>query len=208
MRIALLVLVVFISSVASGQVQSADRLSREDLATSPQYEWLRNGIREMKEEGLLVGYPDGLIKGHFVPGRFDYAVAIHASLAHLIKISTYLRQQVIKMRFLRLDSVEAQAIVADRNSLQNLGASYAFIGRVIKELSPELKYLGVDPNVMLGQLDKVVSDIRLFQNTRVGSAFEPFPDVPKGHWAAGAVADLRALGLITGYPGGAFRGDK
>lgn len=27
-----------------------------------------------------------------------------------------------------------------------------------------------------------------------------FPDVPKSHWAYAAVADLKARGILTGYP--------
>ncbi len=33
-----------------------------------------------------------------------------------------------------------------------------------------------------------------------------FRDVPKDHWAAKAVNELKALGLLSGYPDGRFRG--
>jgi hypothetical protein len=31
-------------------------------------------------------------------------------------------------------------------------------------------------------------------------------DVPVDHWAAGAVANLRKVGILTGYPDGSFDG--
>lgn len=36
----------------------------------------------------------------------------------------------------------------------------------------------------------------------------PFRDVPADHWAAKAVGDLRALGLLDGYPGETYRGSR
>jgi len=35
----------------------------------------------------------------------------------------------------------------------------------------------------------------------------PFPDVPASHWGAGALQQLKAAGLITGYDDGSFRPD-
>lgn len=39
-------------------------------------------------------------------------------------------------------------------------------------------------------------------------AANPFSDVPAGHWAYDSVAKLAAAGVIDGYPGGQFDGDK
>jgi len=39
-----------------------------------------------------------------------------------------------------------------------------------------------------------------------GIALQQFKDVPSDHWAAKAVKDLRAAGLIDGYPDGTFGG--
>ena len=38
-------------------------------------------------------------------------------------------------------------------------------------------------------------------------AANPFSDVPAGHWAYSAVAQLAAEGVVTGYPDGTFKGD-
>ena len=37
-------------------------------------------------------------------------------------------------------------------------------------------------------------------------AANPFMDVPAGHWAYDAVAQLAASGVVSGYPDGAFKG--
>jgi len=36
---------------------------------------------------------------------------------------------------------------------------------------------------------------------------DPFPDVPRGHWAASAIQAMKAGGWLKGYPDGAFRPD-
>jgi hypothetical protein len=38
-------------------------------------------------------------------------------------------------------------------------------------------------------------------------AANPFSDVPAGHWAYAAVAELASEGVVTGYPDGTFKGD-
>jgi hypothetical protein len=39
-------------------------------------------------------------------------------------------------------------------------------------------------------------------------AANPFSDVPQGHWAYAAVAELASEGVVTGYPDGTFKGDQ
>ena len=40
------------------------------------------------------------------------------------------------------------------------------------------------------------------------AASNPFSDVPAGHWAYDAMAQLAADGVIEGYGDGTFRGDR
>lgn len=37
---------------------------------------------------------------------------------------------------------------------------------------------------------------------------QPLPDVPAGHWAYEALAELAAAGLVEGYPDGTFKGER
>ncbi len=48
--------------------------------------------------------------------------------------------------------------------------------------------------------------VTVSQLTRLSDRVLDFRDVPKGHWASEAIRELRALGLIEGYPGGRFGG--
>ena len=44
--------------------------------------------------------------------------------------------------------------------------------------------------------------------TLFGTAHAQFPDVPPGHYAEPAIAQLTDLGVVTGFPDGRFRGQK
>jgi hypothetical protein len=45
-------------------------------------------------------------------------------------------------------------------------------------------------------------------STSIALADTPFRDVPTNHWAYAAIGQLQADGLIEGYPGGYFKGDR
>src|ERR1700722_17117974 len=58
--------------------------------------------------------------------------------------------------------------------------------------------------VMLTQASVLVS--LLIGTTLPARCDEPFPDVPKDHWAYNAVQELRDKGIFIGYPNGTFNG--
>ncbi len=60
---------------------------------------------------------------------------------------------------------------------------------------------------MMKQIAVVLATI-LSLTLVVPALAQPFADVPTGHWAYDAIAELAAKGLIEGYPDGAFRGDR
>jgi len=84
---------------------------------------------------------------------------------------------------------------------------YAYLWRsefksVITELSPEIKKLGGDPKKMYLTIDGYQ---KYADPVKAGGAPE-FRDVPRDHWAASAVQELRDAGILSGYPDGTFRG--
>ena len=53
----------------------------------------------------------------------------------------------------------------------------------------------------------VVIAVILFSSSAL-AASNPFADIPSGHWAYDALAQLAADGVVSGYPDGTFRGVK
>jgi hypothetical protein len=78
----------------------------------------------------------------------------------------------------------------------------AFYRRSAKAFAPELNTLGLDERAALLRLEELGARLAKASPLRA----RPFRGVPSGQWAAKAVGDLRALGLLDGYPDGSFRG--
>ena len=82
----------------------------------------------------------------------------------------------------------------------------AFLRRGAVEFAPELRVLGVPPADIDRDVTVAYSGYGRLRFQPVGSALKQFSDVPSGHWAAGAILDLRKVGVLGGYPDGSFRG--
>lgn len=122
----------------------------------PSTHWAYKELLTMKNEGLLVGYPDGLFRGGRPASRYELAVAVHATYAHLKGITDGLKSQIDDI-LRRLDNT---ATKADLDSLrEQLSALQTEVGRIksediarlnrlADEFRAELTRLGADVNAM------------------------------------------------------------
>ena len=55
-------------------------------------------------------------------------------------------------------------------------------------------------------LAKILDDT--YKGTIPSGSSNPFPDIPKNHWAYDSVRKLEAVGVVEGYGDGTFRGDR
>jgi hypothetical protein len=77
--------------------------------------------------------------------------------------------------------------------------------RLLVSFRKELSDLGVEDT--LPQAATAIARRSLHLHPPIpGEAFLPFPDVPAGHWAAGALQTLRKARIVRGYPDGRFGG--
>jgi len=74
--------------------------------------------------------------------------------------------------------------------------------RWVAEFHSEIVGKGVRTETLLAQLDTCDSALAI----RMG--VPRFSDIPGGHWASRDVQELKYLGILVGYPGGKFHGDK
>src|SRR6185369_8115780 len=69
-------------------------LAQDNFPDVPESHWAYQNLLKMKQEGLLVGYPDGLFRGGRPASRYELAVACHAVWANLKSITDTLTSQI------------------------------------------------------------------------------------------------------------------
>ncbi len=140
-------------------------------------------------EGVLAAYPDDEVMGRGRAGsRYVYTIAVHAIVQNSIRLS----ETALSMRG---NDVQRASLLRFGDTLP----SYALAGR---EFRKESDSLGVEKGFGLKKLGGLLTQIRESSPAKD----RLFSDVPVDHWAAKAVGDLRALGLLERYPDGRFRG--
>ncbi|MEQ1933799.1 MAG: S-layer homology domain-containing protein [Fimbriimonadaceae bacterium] len=150
--------------------------------------WVEPLKQKMKVEGLLVGYPDGLMGHPRAATRYEYAVATHATVMHLKNII----QDCEKLGI----TAEDQKVVAEWSRW-----APACLLNLADEFKLELKSMGVVVPELIKEITALKNRMAKFD---AGESF--FKDVPPGHWAAGAVTGMGRKGLLKGYPGKKFKG--
>lgn len=74
-------------SAVLGAALIVPAFAQDAFPDTPENHWAYEALREMKNNGLLVGYPDGLFRGPRPASRYEMAVAIHATYKHLKNIT-------------------------------------------------------------------------------------------------------------------------
>lgn len=159
------------------------------FAPDARYSWVVSALNQAHREGLITGYPDDSYLGqrNGQPSRYVYAILFHAVISNQIA-----REEV----FLKRPGGDVE-----RSSLLRFAEAIPSYRRAAREFRSEYLGLGVGEDI---GIDKLFSLTRQIDATSA-PRHRPFRDVPADHWAAKAVGDLRALGMIQGYPSGRFQ---
>lgn len=165
-------------------------------------EWVPTVIGNLKKEGLLVGYPDGLgyrrIEG---ANRYEYAVATHATYRYLQDSVGALRDELTSSRFRPSKPDQfTKAVIEDLALMSAWNPLVKDIERLAVEFTPELLELEVPKGFAEEVRQLKVSLAKLLSSSK------PFADVPSNHWAAEATNTLKRAGVLVGYPSGKFGG--
>lgn len=157
----------------------------EFLAT-PEHRWAFEGVALAYREGALFWYPDDAPRRDRNRMRYEMAVFVHAAVEN--------QTQMTEQALTKGTDVERAAMIRAR-------ALLPFYRRGAEEFKLEFAQLGVLDDFGIANLERLGD--RLSRQSSLRSHL--FADVPVGHWAAKAVGDLRALGMLDGYPDGRFR---
>lgn len=148
--------------------------------------WIVDLMANFRSDGLL-NTPDGLSSRSRPDSRYEMAVKVY--------VATQRSHEALKALRGQPSTVPAPSLAL----VQRQTARWGRLQRAATELRRELEALGVEYEPFTRQFSNLEVEFRRSLATR------PFPDVPEGHWAAGAVGNLRSEGVILGYPAGKFK---
>jgi len=136
-------------------------LAQDNFPDVNESHWAFKDLLRMKQEGLLVGYPDGLFRGNRPASRYELAVACHAVWANLKGITDGLKSQIddltSKMGNMAskadVDNLRAQidALKAELDRIRN--EDIASLRKMVDEFKAELTKMGADIDAMKKDLD-------------------------------------------------------
>src|SRR5688500_4095961 len=142
----------------------------EQFPDVPENHWVYQALLNMKNEGILVGYPDGMFRGGRPASRYELAGAINAAYQKLRGMIMGLQDQIDaiedmpggnqeEMAALRreLDALKQQVAAMGR-----YGDDIANLQRMAATFERDLAAMGVDVEAMkrdLADLAKRVSDL-------------------------------------------------
>jgi hypothetical protein len=200
--------------LGAAMVVPAFAQSGEQFPDVPENHWVYQALLNMKNEGILVGYPDGMFRGGRPASRYELAGAINAAYQKLRGMIMGLQEQIdaIKgmpggnpdeMAALRreLDALKAQVAAMSR-----YGDDIDALKRMTATFERDLAAMGVDVEAMKRDLADLAERVGALE--KVKPAVDIHGDVNlvmhAGHRSSGLLGltqDLRP----TGLPGGGLR---
>lgn len=131
----------------------------------PRTHWAYDALLEMKREGILVGYPDGLFRGPRTATRYELAIAINAVYQRLTSLVGGLEGQIEELKDM-IDNIEPgtdtsslktqlDALQRDVNGMKAWGDDIQNLKRLSEEFRAELETLGVN----MAELESDLADL-------------------------------------------------
>ena len=162
-----------LSTVLSAALITPVLAQGDNFPDTPENHWAWDALRTMKNEGLLVGYPDGLFRGGRPASRYELAVAIHATYQRLKGITDGLQQQIDALKNRPAGGANQEEINALKNSLTQLQADMANmktwgddinnLKRLTATFERELASMGVDVAKMQKGLDDIANRVGILE---------------------------------------------
>jgi hypothetical protein len=171
-------------------------------------DWAIKVMSRLRSEGLLVGYPDGLIKGSTTrDSRYEMTVATHAAAMNVVGIVDEMEKRAKAVSEGRpLPKQKPADLDWEVREVSRMVDYRSELLQLIDEFYFEILKLGGDPEQVVGLVDSAFYRLDLVTLHVVGQARRNFIDVPSNHWAAKAVNDLKAAGILHGYTSKSYGG--
>lgn len=155
--------------VSAGMLVVAPAVAQDNFPDAPENHWAYEALLNLKKEGILVGYPDGLFRGSRLATRYEMAAALNAAYMRMKSMADGLSSQMKSLQDMLDGKASADDLKAVRDQLAALqnevngmkawGDDIANMKKMVSAFEKELASLGVDVDAMkkdLGDLEKRV----------------------------------------------------
>lgn len=142
-----------------GAMTIVPAMAQDNFPDVPENHWAFEAVENLKREGILVGYPDGRVRGSRFMTRYEFAVALNAAYKKLMSMNSGLADQIEEMKKMvgqgsdgdlkaQLDDLKKQLA-----SMKSWGDDIASMKKMAGTFEKELASLGVDVEAMKKDLE-------------------------------------------------------
>jgi len=158
----------------------APTFAQENFPDAPEYHWAYQQLLNMKNEGILVGYPDGLFRGGRPASRYEMAVAINAAYERLKQMIGDMSNQItaINQKIEDLDDKYASkadltalrdqlaSLQSDMQKMRGWGDDIENLKKMADMFQKDLAELGVDVEAMKKDLSDLASRVEALEKRK------------------------------------------
>lgn len=202
-----------------GAALVAPAMAQDNFPDVPDNHWAYQALENMKKEGILVGYPDGLFRGPRPASRYEMAVAINAAYQRLKSMYSGLEDQ-IKALTDKVDGLsglpgevkelrdQLAALKATVDGMQSWKDDIENLKKLAEKFEKELASLGVDVEALKKDLSDLEARVTALEKRK--PAVDIHGDVNllalSGHGNDEQEFGLTTSGRLTGVGRGGYAG--
>jgi uncharacterized protein YdcH (DUF465 family) len=150
-------------------------VAQDNFPDVPENHWAYEALENMKREGILVGYLDGLYRGSRTATRYEIAMAVNAAFQRLRGLTDGLDGRIRELEE-QIEAGEAADLREMRDALAALrrdvdgmrawGDDVAALRRMAETFERELASLGVDVEAMKRDLEGIEARVQRLEEAK------------------------------------------
>lgn len=185
-------------------------LAQDNFPDVPANHWAYQAIANLKKDGVLVGYPDGMFHGARPATRYEMAVAINAAYQNLKGITDGLNQQISAINDKLNNGTGNSGDLDDlRNQLKDLqsqvdgmksyGSDIDDLKKLTSNFETELTSMGVDVKSMKDELNSLADRVTALEKAKLPfNVHGEFDSAAFAGYSTSGTFGLTTTGRFTG----------
>lgn len=201
-------------AVMATSVISASAFAQDPFPDTQENHWAYEALQNLKNEGILVGYPDGYFRGSRFLTRYELAVALNAAYTKLKGMIDGLDGKIraldemiksgpggVTAEQLKELREELAALRAAQDSMKGWGDEIAALKRMASTFEKELASLGVDVEQMKKDLASLNDRVTVLEKNKLPVKISGDLNIlaAGGHGRDNLIG-MNSDGFLTGVP--------